>query len=144
MIARKIAAAALALLSTAATSALAGSYSYFDRGDAVNPNSHAAVSNDIYVRSFGWAWGDVKYGRDESPPPSDGRQARESGVPDPRDLTPGQLSPQNNAQPRQPRGKISMNLAAQSSAQWPAYRLGEEPGLGGEPASLMRPGGIER
>lgn len=124
MNARVFAAAALALLSTAATSALAGSYSYFDRADAINPNSHVAVSNDIYVRSFGWAWGEVKYGRDEQ---SGERQARES-VLDPRDLPPGHPAPQNNAQPRQPRGKISMNLAVQTPDR-----------LGGEPGNVARP-----
>lgn len=129
MNARLIAAAALALLSAAATPALAGSYAYFDRPDAINPNSHAAVSNDIYVRSFGWAWGDVKYGRDESTVPANERQARES-VMDPHDLSPGQLAPQNNAQPRVPRGKISMNLAA--------HEPGDEPGLATLPRRSAR------
>lgn len=132
MNARVFAAAALVLLSTAAMSALAGSYSYFDRGDAINPNSHAAVSNDIYVRSFGWAWGEVKYGRDEQPAGGD-RQARES-VLDPRDLPPGHAAPQNNAQPRQPRGKISMNLAVRMS----------DDGPGGAPGVATRPRVTER
>lgn len=118
MNARVIATALLALLSTAANPALAGSYAYFDRPDAINPNSHAAVSNDVYVRSFGWAWGDVRFGQDNSPAQADERQARENTV-DPRDITPGRQQ-EENAPRRHPRGKISMNLAASPLDDGPA------------------------
>ncbi len=54
-------AAALALFSS---SALAASYAYFDRPDNASANSHAAVSSDIYVRGFGWAWGELQFKQD--------------------------------------------------------------------------------
>lgn len=108
MYARVLAIIALALLSTAAAPALAGNYAYFDRPDDANINSHAAVSNDIYVRTFGWAWGDVKFKSDQNAPqqPAD-RQARDSAV-DPHDLAPGRQMQDDSAPPRGRRGKVSM------------------------------------
>lgn len=108
---RVLAAIALALLSTAAAPALAGNYAYFDRPDDGNLNSHAAVSNDIYVRAFGWAWGDVRFQPDQSAPqpastPAE-RQARDNAA-DPHDLVPGRLFQDESAPPRGRRGKVSM------------------------------------
>lgn len=118
MTARVFAAALLALLSAAAPSAFAGSYAYFDRPEPINPNSHAAVSSDVYVRGFGWAWGDLRFGQDTSAAPTQGRQAHET-TGDPRDLAPGRR--QDNSTPaRHPRGKISMNLAAVAADDGPA------------------------
>lgn len=108
MYARVVAILALALLSTAATPALAGSYAYFDRPDDANLNSHAAVSNDIYVRAFGWAWGDVRYKPDPNASPSSERQARDGATADPRELLPGHVQ-DDNTPPRSRRGKISMS-----------------------------------
>ena len=112
MYARVVTAIALAVLSTAAAPALAGNYAYFDRPDAANPNSHAAVSNDSYVRAFSWAWGDLQFSPDKSespiaPTPAERRQARD-GVSDPRDLTPGHFPQEDNATPRGRRGKVGM------------------------------------
>lgn len=111
MQARVFAAIAAALLSTAATPALAGNYAYFDRPDDANLNSHAAVSNDIYVRAFGWAWGDVRFKPDQAPSqaaPASERQARDN-VTDPRDVAPGRLQHDDSAPPRGRRGKVSMS-----------------------------------
>jgi len=106
MYARVLAAFALALLSTTATPALAGNYAYFDRPDDANLNSHAAVSNDTYVRAFGWAWGDVQFKPDQPASKSDERQARDSAI-DPHDALPDH-SHDGTTPPRSRRGKISM------------------------------------
>ncbi|CAG9177131.1 hypothetical protein LMG23992_03422 [Cupriavidus laharis] len=104
-------AAALALFST---SAAAASYAYFDRPDNASANSHAAVSNDIYVRGFGWAWGELQFKQDPGAATPSERQARD-GL-DRRDAVPGRHNDGGgNAQPRNTRGKISMNLAATPS-----------------------------
>lgn len=90
--------------------AAAGNYSYFDRPDEANPNSHAAVSDDVYVRNFGWTWGDVQFRPDpnavtpNAPGPQDGRQARENL--ESRDPLP--LRPSDAPPVRSPRGKVSM------------------------------------
>ncbi|MCP3019179.1 hypothetical protein [Cupriavidus basilensis] len=47
------------------TSAFAGGFSYFDRPDDADIYSQTAISNDIYVRGFGFAWGDIHF-RSES------------------------------------------------------------------------------
>lgn len=110
MYARVLAIAALTLLSTTAGPALAGNYAYFDRPDDATPNSHAAVSNDIYVRAFGWAWGDVGFKPDQSPgqsPQAGDRQARDN-VTDPRDALPGRLQHDGGAPPRGRRDKVGM------------------------------------
>ncbi|SOY65185.1 hypothetical protein [Cupriavidus taiwanensis] len=93
-------------------SAAAASYAWFDRPDAADANSHAAVSNDVYVRGFGWAWGELRRdpdtaGSDAIAPPA--RQGRDSQRR--RDIVPWQ---QQDAcePPRRTRGKISMNLAS--------------------------------
>ncbi|MFP3756029.1 hypothetical protein D3C81_1146670 [compost metagenome] len=96
---------ALALLSTATTAAFAGNYAYFDRPDCANLNSHAALSNDSYVRSFAWAWGDLTFAPDQSAPHPDARQARESA--EPRDPLPTR-GPADATPPRHRRDKISM------------------------------------
>ncbi|WP_042880427.1 hypothetical protein [Cupriavidus necator] len=103
-----ILAAALAVCSG---SAVAASYAWFDRPDEASANSHAAVSNDIYVRGWGWAWGELLMRPDApaAPAPQDGRQARD--ILDRRDAVPWRQQDENEA-PRHPRGKISMNLAA--------------------------------
>ncbi len=108
MYARVFAAIALALLSTAATPALAGNYAYFDRPEDVNLNSHAAVSNDIYVRAFGWTWGDVRYKQDPATAQPAERQARDN-VTDPHDVAPGRQLHDDSAPPRGRRGKVSMS-----------------------------------
>jgi|GEM_PF-1379657 len=110
MNARVLAAIALALLSTVSASALAGNYAYFDRPDDSTPNSHAAVSNDIYVRAFGWAWGDVQFKSDQTPAPATQpaeRQARDNAT-DLRELAPGRLPHDENTPPRSRRGKVGM------------------------------------
>jgi len=48
---------AATVLAVFSTSAAAASYAWFDRPEAASANSHAAVSNDVYVRGFGWALG---------------------------------------------------------------------------------------
>ena len=97
-------AAALALFSS---SALAASYAYFDRPDNASANSHAAVSSDIYVRGFGWAWGELQFKQDPGAAAPSERQARD-GL-DRRDAVPGRHNDGGgNAQPRNTRGKISM------------------------------------
>lgn len=111
MYARVFATIALALLSTAAAPALAGNYAYFDRPEDGNLNSHAAVSNDSYVRAFGWAWGDVQFkpdqGTSQQPRPAE-RQARDN-VTDPHDISPGRLLHDDSPPPRGRRGKVSMS-----------------------------------
>ncbi len=77
-------AAALALFSS---SALAASYAYFDRPDNPSANSHVAVSSDIYVRGFGWAWGELQFKQDPGAAAPSERQARD-GL-DRRDAVPG-------------------------------------------------------
>lgn len=104
-------AAALALFST---SAAAASYAWFDRPDNASANSHAAVSNDIYVRGFGWAWGELQFKQDPGAATPSERQARD-GL-DRRDTAPGRHNEGGYAQPRHTRGKISMNLATTSAA----------------------------
>jgi hypothetical protein len=105
-------AAALALFSTGAAAA---SYAYFDRPDNANANTHAAVSNDIYVRGFGWAWGELQFKQDPGAATPSERQAHD-GL-DRRDTAPGRHdNGGGNAQPRNTRGKISMNLAATPAA----------------------------
>ncbi|WP_019449776.1 hypothetical protein [Cupriavidus sp. BIS7] len=107
MYARILATIALAMLSTVSAPALAGNYAYFDRPDAVNLNSHAAVSSDSYVRAFGWAWGDIRFQPDQSAPKTDERQARDSAV-DPHDALPDH-GHDSTTPPRTRRGKISMS-----------------------------------
>lgn len=99
-------------LAVSSTGAMAASYAWFDRPDAASANSHAAVSNDVYVRGFGWAWGDLQLSPDTPsgvamPPPA--RQARDK--PARGDIAP-ERQHDESGQPRQPRGKISMSLAA--------------------------------
>ncbi|AZG16053.1 MULTISPECIES: hypothetical protein [Cupriavidus] len=111
MYARVLAAFALALLSTAAAPALAGNYAYFDRPEAANLNSHAAVSNDSYVRAFGWTWGDLQFKQEPGtpqPPQPPERQARDN-LTDPHGLAPGRLPHDDSAPPRGRRGKVSMS-----------------------------------
>ncbi|WP_373375855.1 hypothetical protein [Cupriavidus nantongensis] len=92
-------------------SAAAASYAWFDRPDADDANSHAAVSHDVYVRGFGWAWGELRLDPDttggETLAPR-ARHARDGQHR--RDVVPG---PAQDAcePPRRARGKISMNLA---------------------------------
>ncbi|WP_454767121.1 hypothetical protein [Cupriavidus campinensis] len=105
MNARVLAIIALALLSTAAGPALAGNYAYFDRPDYANLNTHAGISNDSYVRGFGWAWGDLQFSPDQSAPQPEGRQARDSA--EPRDPMPGR-GQEDTTPPRHRHGKISM------------------------------------
>ncbi len=111
MYARVFATIALTLLSTAAAPALAGNYAYFDRPDDANLNSHAAVSNDIYVRTFGWAWGDVRFKPDQNasqPASQPGeRQARDNAI-DPHELLPGGPIQDESTPPRGRRGKVGM------------------------------------
>lgn len=99
-------------LAVCSGSAVAASYAWFDRPDDASANSHAAVSNDIYVRGWGWAWGELRM-RPDAPTvpaaPQHGRQARDSL--DRRDAVPWRQHDENEP-PRHPRGKISMNLAA--------------------------------
>lgn len=105
-------AAALALFST---SAAAASYAYFDRPDNASANSHAAVSSDVYVRGFGWAWGELQFKQDPGAVTPSERQARD-GL-DRRDTAPGRHNNGGGStQPRNTRGKISMNLAAATAA----------------------------
>ncbi|SOY68312.1 hypothetical protein [Cupriavidus taiwanensis] len=98
-------------LAVCSGSAIAASYAWFDRPAAAEPNSHAAVSNDIYVRGFGWAWGELQLDPDTSgseaqAPPT--RHARDSQRR--RDIAPWHR--QDTCEPpRRTRGKISMNLA---------------------------------
>lgn len=108
MYVRVFAAIAAALLSTAATPALAGNYAYFDRPEDANLNSHAAVSNDIYVRAFGWTWGDVRFKPDQTPAQPAERQARDY-ITDPHDVSPGRLQHDDSPPPRGRRGKVSMS-----------------------------------
>ena len=102
----------LAALAVCSTSAAAASYAWFDRPDAASADSHAAISNDVYVRGFGWAWGDLLLSPDPPaagatlPPP--GRQARDSQGR--RDIVPWRQQDECGP-PRHPRGKISMHLA---------------------------------
>ncbi|MBF6990482.1 MULTISPECIES: hypothetical protein [Cupriavidus] len=109
------AAGVLAALAVFSAPAVAASYAWFDRPDDASANSHAAVSNDVYVRGFGWAWGELHMQQDTSPgaaapaAPQGRRQARD--YPDRRDAPPW-LQRDDNGPPRTPRGKISMNLAA--------------------------------
>ncbi|WP_354685375.1 hypothetical protein [Cupriavidus necator] len=104
-----ILAAALAVCSGGA---VAASYAWFDRPEEASANSHAAVSNDSYVRGWGWAWGELRMRPDAptTPAPQPGRQARDSL--DRRDAVPWR----QQDEPRHPRGKISMNLATGPAA----------------------------
>ncbi len=103
----------LAVALAACSGGAAGaSYAWFDRPDASNANSHAAVSNDVYVRGFGWAWGELQLcpdtpGADALPPT--GRHAGDSLRR--REIVPWR-QPDESEPPRPARGKISMNLAA--------------------------------
>ncbi len=126
-------AVALAVCSGGAAGA---SYAWFDRPDAASANSHAAVSNDVYVRGFGWAWGELQLSPDMPvgdalPPPE--RHVRDSMRR--RDIVPWR-QPDESESPRPARGKISMNLAS-GSAQAPSG--GFAGGTGAE-----RPPGVVR
>ncbi|MDF3839515.1 hypothetical protein P3W85_42255 [Cupriavidus basilensis] len=55
---KMLAIAALVLLSTSAS---AVGFSYFDRPDDADAFNQTTVSNDIYVRGFGFAWGDIRF-----------------------------------------------------------------------------------
>ncbi|WP_029043977.1 hypothetical protein [Cupriavidus sp. WS] len=82
---RMLAIAAMAALST---SAFAGGFSYFDRPDEADIFNQTAISNDIYVRGFGFAWGDIRF-KSESGAVVDSQQsARGNGV---------RIGPSNNA-----------------------------------------------
>ena len=92
-------------------SAAAASYAWFDRPDADDANSHAAVRHDGNVRGFGWAWGELRLDPDTTggealaPPARHARDGQRR-----RDMVPW---PAQDAcePPRRARGKISMNLA---------------------------------
>ncbi|WP_432261502.1 hypothetical protein [Cupriavidus sp. TMH.W2] len=108
-------AVALAVCSSGAAGA---SYAWFDLPDAASANSHAAVSNDVYVRGFGWAWGELQLSPDTpvgDALPQTERHARDSLRC--RDVVPWR-QPDESGLPRPARGKISMNLAS-GSAQAP-------------------------
>jgi len=116
-----LAAAAAAVMATLPSSAAAGNYAYFDRPDDANVNSQAAVSNDVYVRGFGWAWGELRFKQDPGATSPSERQACDNlGR---RDAAPGHHN-EDSSQPRTPRGKISMNLAWVSASGTPAGRHG--------------------
>ncbi|UDM52274.1 hypothetical protein [Cupriavidus sp. MP-37] len=92
-------------------SAAAASYAWFDRPDAADANSHAAVSNDVYVRGFGWAWGELRLDPDTTGSEAVAPRARHAcDGQRRRDIAPW---PRQDARepPRRARGKISMNLA---------------------------------
>lgn len=97
-------------------SAAAASYAWFDRPDADDTNSHAAVSHDVYVRGLGWAWGELRLDPDTTdsaalaPPERHASDAQRR-----RDIVPW---PSQDAcePPRRARGKISMKLAAAPAA----------------------------
>ncbi|SOY69578.1 conserved exported hypothetical protein [Cupriavidus taiwanensis] len=92
-------------------SAAAASYAWLDRADADDTNSHAAVSHDVYVRGFGWAWGELRLDPDTTggetlaPPARHARDGQRR-----RDLMPWP-SQDGCEPPGRARGKISMNLA---------------------------------
>jgi hypothetical protein len=99
------------VLTVCSSGAAAASYAWFDRPDAADANSHAAVSNDIYVRGFGWAWGELQLGPDTAgaePPAPPARHARDSQRR--HDLVPWRQQDECEP-PRRARGKIGMNLA---------------------------------
>lgn len=95
---------ALGLLSFAAAPAIAANYTWLDRPDSADLNSRAALSQDSYVRSFGWAWGDLQFLPDQGTSHPE-RQARDTI--EPRDPVPrrGHEAPA----PRLKRDKISMS-----------------------------------
>ncbi len=104
---------AATVLAVFSTSAAAASYAWFDRPEAASANSHAVVSNDVYVRGFGWAWGELQLSPDTSSGaaiPTPGRQARDK--PERGAIVPWRQQIENGP-PRHPRGKLSMNLAAE-------------------------------
>ncbi|UIF91615.1 hypothetical protein [Cupriavidus sp. UYPR2.512] len=110
MTARMLATTVLAVFST---SAAAASYAWFDRPEAAGANSHSAVSNDVYVRGFGWAWGELRLSPDTpsgAAMPTPGRQARDK--PEHGAIVPWRQQDENGP-PRHPRGKLGMNLAAE-------------------------------
>ncbi|SCU74604.1 conserved exported hypothetical protein [Cupriavidus necator] len=110
MTAGMLAATVLAVFST---SAAAASYAWFDRPETASADSHAAVSNDVYVRGFGWAWGELQLSPDTpsgAATPTPGRQARDK--PERGAIVPWRQHDENGP-PRHPRGKLSMNLAAE-------------------------------
>ncbi len=103
-------AAALIALAALPGTAAAASYGYFDRPDETNLNSRAAVTQDVYVRGLGWAWGDVRFKPDPGTGQPGEKQARES--PGWRELVPERPHDGGNAPPRNTRAKITMNVAA--------------------------------
>ena len=99
------------LLAIGSGSAAAASYAWFDRPDTDDANSHAAVSHDVYVRGFGWAWGELRLDPDTTSGEALAARARHARDGRRRDdIVPGPS--QDACEPRRrARGKISMNLA---------------------------------
>ncbi|WP_236901356.1 hypothetical protein [Cupriavidus necator] len=92
-------------------SAAAASYAWFDRSDAADANSHAAVSHDVYVRGFGWAWSELRLEPAAADSEALAPPVRHAGDSQRRrDVEPWHRQDAREP-PRRTRGKISMNLA---------------------------------
>jgi hypothetical protein len=61
-------------------SAFGGGFSYFDRPDDADIFSQTAISNDIYVRGFGFAWGDIHFKSESGAVVNSQQSARDNNV----------------------------------------------------------------
>ncbi|MGO4325739.1 hypothetical protein AB4Z48_00180 [Cupriavidus sp. 2TAF22] len=71
---------AIAAMMALSTSAFAGGFSYFDRPDDADIFNQTAISNDIYVRGFGFAWGDIKFKSESGAVVNSQQSARDNNV----------------------------------------------------------------
>lgn len=71
---------AIAAMVALSSSAFAGGFSYFDRPDDADIFSQTAISNDIYVRGFGFAWGDIHFKSESGAVVNSQQSARDNNV----------------------------------------------------------------
>lgn len=57
---------AIAALAAISSGAFASSFSHLDRPDDADLRNHTALSNDIYVKGFGFAWGQLRFSAESS------------------------------------------------------------------------------
>ncbi|WP_420998207.1 hypothetical protein ACKI2N_020010 [Cupriavidus sp. 30B13] len=78
---RILAIVAMAALSASISlSTFAGGFSYFDRPDDADIFNQTAISNDIYVRGFGFAWGDIRFKSESGAVVNSQQSARDNNV----------------------------------------------------------------
>ncbi|KDP83585.1 hypothetical protein ACU4GI_06955 [Cupriavidus basilensis] len=71
---------AIAAITALSTSVFAGGFSYFDRADDADIFNQTAISNDIYVRGLGFAWGDIRFKSESGAVVNSQQSARDNNV----------------------------------------------------------------